>query len=586
MKYRTLAILTGLLVGCSTGTEEPDLSPKIQALDKDSYAVGEVMEFHGTNFLDDDEGTTWVRFNGTFTAADGSTTAVDFEAPTVKIEDESGEKIVWQRFGPFSNPFTDAGVSGTFSGEIVPVNKFSDGQEQIGLSEVREVGVDPSLEIVELQPVFADCGMPALNGFGGIPYRMTVRAAGFAPDQFDYRISGLANPDLPLESQTETLGFTEFGHEATGRTDTLDVEDNIIFIPPPIGTKYYVANIQVRARDAASGNYIDTYLPFEIHRPLEVSYNGSYEIAETYEPHPVSACIPGAIGNRATYSETETEVRQQTISISFSNTFTSSNGVSATQDWQEGYGTTDSISSTQASEVTNTNAESASLTSGQTYNESEANDFSFGTTDGETWNSQHSAGGSVGAEGGAGIPLVAEGKVSVEANYNYTWGSGGSRTESRNFGNTHTQSSGNSLSESYTLSSSNSESSSFSDTESRAESRTYNFGASATTDSRVSEGMSEAESNTWSRSESYSTLTSYSGFIPVDQFGVFYRQTIRMVRRAYVVKYNACGVGEPAGQILMNEWNWAPDLAVGESCDSSLPPSNLPPAKCHIPPCN
>lgn len=573
-------------VACSQGTTEPDMGPRISALDKDAYAVGEVMEFTGKNFLNGETGHTWVHFDGEFIADDGTVADVDFEAPTIQVVDAEGnEKLIWQRFGPFTNPFHDDGQTGTFEGEIVPINKYDDGVETIGQTQVKSVKVEPSIEITELQPVFADCGLPAINGFGNVAYRLSVRAVGFVPDHFDYRMSGLLNPDLDPDQQQDIRGFVEFGHPATGRTDTLGEEDQIVFIPPPLGTKYYIANIQIRARDAASGNYVDTYLPFEIHRPVEVTYNGSYEVAEHYEPQPVSACIPGAIGNTATYSETETEVRQQTISISYAETFAQENGISTTQNWEEGYGTTDTISRTEAEAVTNTTTESSSLTNTQTHTESDTNTFNYSTSNGENWSSSDKVGATVGAEGEAGIPLVASGKVSAEARYDRTWARGGNSGEGRNWGKSHTSTDSSSLSESYTLSESNSNTKSFSDTESRAESRTYNFGASATEDQRVTQGMSEAETNTWTRSESHSTLTSYSGFIPVDRFGVFYRQTIRMVRRAYVVTYDACGVGTPSGQILMNEWNWAPDLALGASCDSELPPSNLPPAKCHIPPC-
>jgi hypothetical protein len=587
VKSGLLVATVGLVAGCSQATEEPTTGPRIQSLDKESYAIGEVMEATGKGFLNGEDGRTFIQFKGTFTDDEGVTTEVDFEAPAFFQEDEEGgETLKWPRFGPFANPFVDGGHTGTFNGEILPINRYDDGRETVGSTKVKSVKVDPSLEIVELQPVWADCGMPAMNGFGGTPYRIKVRAAGFVPDQFDYRISGLANPDAEDPADQPSIKeFVEFGHEATGRTDVLDEEDQIVFLPPPQDTKYYVANIQVRARDAASGKYVDTYLPFEIHRPIEVTYSGNYEVAETYEPKPVSACIPGAIGNRATYSETETEVRQQTVSVSFTNSFVEENGISTTENWQEGYGTTEGVSRTEGGSSTYTNTETSSLTNTQNYNESDTNTLNHSTTDAENWSSSDKVGATVGAEGSAGIPLVAEGKVSAEARYDRTWARGGSTANTRNFGEAHTTSRGKSISGTYTLSESNSETSSYSDTQSRENSRTYNFGAAATEEQRISQGITESEEETWMRSESHSTLTSYSGFIPVDRFGVFYRQTIRMVRRANVISYNACGVGEPVGQIYMNEWNWAPDLAVGDSCDAALPETNLPPAKCHIPPC-
>lgn len=86
-------------------------------------------------------------------------------------------------------------------------------------------------------------------------------------------------------------------------------------------------------------------------------------------------------------------------------------------------------------------------------------------------------------------------------------------------------------------------------------------------------------------SSSHSTLTSYSSVIPTGRFGVFYRQTTRLVRRAEVFTYDLCGVIEKQGEMTFNEWTWAPELAIGSECGATLPPSTLPAAACFIEPC-
>ena len=94
--------------------------------------------------------------------------------------------------------------------------------------------------------------------------------------------------------------------------------------------------------------------------------------------------------------------------------------------------------------------------------------------------------------------------------------------------------------------------------------------------------MSEAEARTWTESSSHTTLTSYSGVIPEGSYGTFYRQTMRLVRKAYIISYDLCGVAHVQGEMVFNEWSWAPELAVGPSC---LPESSFPPAECLIEPC-
>jgi hypothetical protein len=136
---------------------------------------------------------------------------------------------------------------------------------------------------------------------------------------------------------------------------------------------------------------------------------------------------------------------------------------------------------------------------------------------------------------------------------------------------------------SYALS--NSRQSDFSDSEGRNSSHVWNVGQDAKQSETVSVGESESESNTWSSSESLTTGQSLSGRIPLNKYGQFYRQTTRFVRRAEVRTYDMCGLATHAGELQFNEWEWAPDLAIADTCDP-LVPTKLPQAKCFIPPCD
>jgi hypothetical protein len=100
----------------------------------------------------------------------------------------------------------------------------------------------------------------------------------------------------------------------------------------------------------------------------------------------------------------------------------------------------------------------------------------------------------------------------------------------------------------------------------------------------TSTGGSNGENFGWQVSSSDSIGRDFSGTVLASTYGVFYRQTMRLLRRAALVTYNQCGQAEVIGDVDFVDWTWAADLAIAESCPP-LPASSLPPAECLIPPC-
>ena len=115
--------------------------------------------------------------------------------------------------------------------------------------------------------------------------------------------------------------------------------------------------------------------------------------------------------------------------------------------------------------------------------------------------------------------------------------------------------------------------------------RTWDFSEGTSLNEVASTGNSEAISNSMITSESKGISQTFSGYIPRGRYGIFYRQTTRWIRRAEVVSYDLCGMASHMGELQFNEWDWAPDLAIGERCDVEPPPSNLPGARCLVSPC-
>jgi hypothetical protein len=309
------------------------------------------------------------------------------------------------------------------------------------------------------------------------------------------------------------------------------------------------------------------------------------------------------------------------VSVTVSNDWKRSSGRTVSENLREGVSVGESTS--QSLGGSEWEGSTSQETMGVSFSQNTANDVNYSTSDGETWSwsvnegesnedyesrmnmvfGEGSWSGTVGASAEGSIPGFAKvtgstettvgvragastagtngnrTRVSTESGYSMS----GTRDETSGFGTTTSEQESQSMSGSYALS--NSRQRSFNDTESRDESRTWSFANGLSNSETISEGMSESERSTWQTSESLTTSQSYSGRIPRTKVGMFYRQTTRFVRRAEVRTYDLCGLATHAGELQFNEWEWAPDLAIGDDCSIEPPPTKLPAARCYIPPC-
>ena len=622
------AILAGGLafVGCAAPADETVTGPRVMGLSTADIVIGESLGLYGHN-LNADGVQTRVTFNGAYFTDDGKQeivrlTLIPEADGELTVDGETFDALRLPRFGPFNNPFSSGNRPGTFNGQIIAETEDADGivtTDAKPLSLALDVGA--SLIIEKFAPVIfpesggvepVDCGAPALRALGGVPYYLEVRPVGIKAVRFEYEFSRINGSE----------GAVWFTHtpEQVVATDVLGDVEMIMFNPVPNDERFYVAGIRVVAYDA-EGNSVETALPMTVHRPIEIEYDGNYEIAERYEPVPVSGCIPGSVGSRATYSESRTETRQKSVSMTLSTRFSQQAGITRSMDFQEGI--SEGNSRSRSLSGTEREEERISETQNVSYSENETTRVGLSTMDGESWGWNTSQGLSdtesanrsrevygevngavtVSASGEAGIPLLAKGKVStsatvgVRAGGGVGWGSGnshtvsqdegynmgGSRAESRSFGSTTSQGRTESLGGSYALARSNSRT--VTDVENLSNTRTWNVSQGVSENETISESEDIARQETIVASSSETTFRSFGGIIPRNQFGIFYRQTTRMVRRAEVKAYNMCGLARHMGELQFNEWVWAPDLAIGPSCDGQPPASELPPAVCLIEPC-
>jgi hypothetical protein len=159
----------------------------------------------------------------------------------------------------------------------------------------------------------------------------------------------------------------------------------------------------------------------------------------------------------------------------------------------------------------------------------------------------------------------------------------GESSETSSFGSATNETRGESLSGAYSLT--NRRTRSYQDETAREESRTWDLSEGVSEREVATEGQTTAEERTWVESSSDETVQAVKGRIPRTSAGMFYRQTTRYVRRAEVRAYNLCGLARHAGELQFNEWRWAAELALGESCETQ-PVSRLAPAACIIQPCD
>ncbi len=616
------ALVTGALVSLSACVQEPEPSsdPQILEVHSDHLVVGESLYLFGKNLKADDQYVHRLLFDGTYTTDLGDVEQVKFSVrPVYDGEvDYNGavyERLRLSRLGPFENPFSRSGRPGVFRGEITAVLEDTNSGDQLVDLQPRsfELNVGPSVQILEFQPTFASCGEPAMRALPGVPYRLRVQATGLNATRYEYQVGRVNGSD----------GVTKYEHthELAVVDDVVGDDEPLFFNPVPDDERFYVTNLRVIAYDDANNLVAETAWPLSVHRPIEVIYDGKRQIAEHYEPEPVSGCIPGTLGTRVSYSESKSEFRQRTVSVTVSSSWMRGHGQSLSRNWSEGVSEGQSRSSSLGSELSEDEELSESM--GLSYNQSTSNDVSFDESNGESWSWSLTQGqessefteemretygsGSwettVSAETEAGIPFLAKSSVKgsvsagVEAGVRSGTTAGTSRGTSssrgystsgstetgRSFGSSTTEGRSQSVNNSYALS--RSRGSSVNEESALDSTRTWNLSEGTSTSETVSESAETAYENTIESSSEDSVTQSFSAVVPRGQMGIFYRQTTRWVRVAEVRSFNLCGVAQHVGDLQFNEYTWAPDLAVAPSCDEKPPAPNLPEAACYVPPC-
>ncbi|MCC7536471.1 MAG: hypothetical protein IT379_09665 [Deltaproteobacteria bacterium] len=441
---------------------------------------------------------------------------------TTEVEPTEDGAVTWHRFGPTRIPFTRAGnVLGVFRGRVFATNRGFDGQERRQPEDTW-----PTVE-VRVKP--------------------SLVVTAFHPQDETWTASCVTTSArmlnrLPYRLRVEAVGFDPVDFEYTVSAGLLTEGDE------PSGTTEpsvfrHVATGRSDLLGAAGERIAFADVPYAIDR-----FRGSIAVEATdasgtrralFLPvlvhRPLEVRYDGNVRVAQIYEPVPvsgcipggTNGRDVTYSESTSETRSRTFSVGWTTNWTESY----------------TNEHSASYGEGGT----EANSVGFSSADGTSWSWE--VHGEVYGEGG--VSLVANGKAGFKLGGGF--GGGGSHTDTR--------SGERSWSESRTF------------TEARAESES------------IAASESESASESWTVSSTTSEALDFRTFLLPNRFGVFYRQTTRLVRVGEVIAYDLCGNGSAVGEMTLDDYTWAPDLAMGTECPA-FPESQLPPAQCLVPPCS
>jgi hypothetical protein len=504
---RTL-VLAASLSGAIACSSEPvqraggtKTAAHVLALSAYSSAISVPIDAFGSGYPEALDAAIELHFNGTFTDKSGASSPVDLLVDTHRID--SGT-VRWTSFGPYGNPFgaspsSIGGFEGTVGARIVePDGTTIDDPDPTSI----HFDVLPSIVVHELEPITAQCAGSIERAIGGAAYRLRVEAAGFDPASFTYSLS------QPFASTPDSVR-----HIATGPFDVIGDKGDFTLPDVPPDQESYSAVFTIQARDKTGADH-ESAFAVQVHRPLEIFYNGNVQVAELLEPVPVSGCIPGGqTGRTVEYNESMDETRTRSYELNWNESWLSSHTVSN--------GSMNMIGT------------------------SETNGVGFSTTDGTNWN--WSLGSQV--SGNFSIGKLVELGVQV----NGSVGGGGMMSN---------------------------ESSS-----SRQKGIDQSTTTTETTESSMQQGGQQGGAFTWMVSSSQTISHQFGGDVIAGTYGVFYRQTLRLLRRAAVVTYNQCGAATVVADLDFQDWTWSPDLALGNQCPP-FPESNLPKAQCVISPCS
>lgn len=600
--YHRLALASPVVLALACADAEPGPVASLSKVSLSSVAVGEPLAIEGEDFIDAEQGWVDVSFHGRFWP-EGSSNSQDARFSVALQRGEDGS-LVWPRFGAYRVPFGKGDEVGLFTGSVTAQNRFYDPEEpavaeSYGLPVSLEV--EPSIVLKEARASgdgwTSDCKDPISTAVNLVSYVFRFEAVGFDAEEFELTLgAGL------IIDGVATTGVTRISKPASDNQHAVLVQ----FAEVPENVDGFTTSISVAATDE-DGQSRRLEVPIVVRRPLQAFFPTPMALAELYEPEPVSGCIPGGSTSvQSKYSESRSETRTRSITSTEAEGWTSTVGSQFSE--TRGVTDTDSTSTSEGTMRTLTNGTSSSfsditqVSDSETTSRSTSAELGFSQTDTDTysWGVHDEKSNSMSKEAGlevgfeAGLPIG--GKVNGKASGKLGWvdgtssgtSEGGSSAAASSFsgGLSTTESNARTLgrarSTGWTWGVSQTYAEANSYTTTRQVSQARSFTEAETRSESVARLLMTSEALTESVSTTEATSLDASATIPENKNGVWYRQASRLVRKGVVVAYDLCGNAAAVGEVLLDDWTWAPNLAVGDTCP---PAPDLPAAECLIGPC-
>jgi hypothetical protein len=317
--------------------------------------AGDEVTVFGMGFADKAIGETRLTFDGIYQTTSGQMKQVKLEVvPTYK-----NQGVVTWTFGP-NIPFGEDDT-GSFRGVLRARNVGIDGQTKDGIQAIGvELQVLPSILIRQLRPTNAGCSVGATDTIEDTPVVVEIKTVGLksgsqvAPLRYIYtflkenfQFNGTFSNALALDPEslfpkkgpvsviddvhngtTSTLGsaprnvYVYKGGYTPGMASMPTAMDNLFGLTHlttaaiPETANSIDALMNVVAIDS-TGQQATRSIPLRIWTPIEVDYTGLFKTVQSFDPVPVSGCIPGGdIGRDVTYSESTSETRTRTFTFS------------------------------------------------------------------------------------------------------------------------------------------------------------------------------------------------------------------------------------------------------------------------------
>ncbi|MBW2734150.1 MAG: hypothetical protein JRH20_17310 [Deltaproteobacteria bacterium] len=372
--------------------------PVVQMVAPTAVAAGDLVTIFGSGFADGQVGQTRLHITGVYQTTDGNIEQVDLQI-TPRFLNQG--MLEWT-FGP-NIPFSSRDQTGTFRGTVQATNVAFDGEEkvaqavstqmQVNQAVSTQMQVKPSILIRHFRPMTAGCQVGIEATTADTPFYIELEAVGLkagtglAPMRFAYTfmrehfsVEGYFNGELGVDPANlmPQSGAATVVDEVEGATSRLGngVPSDVAVVPGALDARsiagfvskpenffgltqiktgqlaneaanYFDASLIVLAVDS-TGASITRRLSLRVWAAVEINYDGNHRVARSFDPVPVSSCIPGGdIGRDVTYNEVSSETRARDLKVKadISGSF---NAFVARVDAAFGFEVTTAVSSSEA----------------------------------------------------------------------------------------------------------------------------------------------------------------------------------------------------------------------------------------------